>query len=226
MAFLKAIGPPGSPGFLLAVIAASLFVGFIWPRRRKLAGAGLLTVLTGYLLLACPLVVRTLVEALPAPSAAVAPAAPALDALLVFDGDNRRGRVHLAEALLAAAPNAQVIVLGSTLILADMPPELIARLHHLPAANTRDQMAAVRQFSAAHPDHRAAIIVSRLQAPRVARLAARAGLRTAILPAALDAELPGSQWSGPAPNLSALAVGRDALYEHLALWYYGWRGWI
>lgn len=227
MAILKAIGSPGSLGFLITVVAVSLFAGYVWPRRRRLGHFTLLLVLAGYLVLAWPPAVRVLLGTLPAPPATRPGEVAPPDVLIVFDGDNRAGRARLADAMYAASPPPKRLqVLGSSLILEHMSSDLLSRYQYAQAATTREQMLWVQQFVEVHPDARVAIIVSRVQAPRVLRLAARTNLSIPILASALDGELAGETWQGFTPSLVALAASRDALYERLALWYYALRRWI
>lgn len=186
----------------------------------------MLAVIGGYLVLGWPPAARAILDGLPSPAPTVVDDLPSeLDSLVLFDGDNRRGRVRLAEQIIAAASPRAIHVLGSTLILQEMPTSLLAQVVHHPAANTREQMMWVEQFVADGPAARAAIVVSRIQAPRVTRLAARSGLRVPVLASALDVELPAGLWR-LAPGFAALAAGRDGLYEHAAIGYYYWKGWI
>ena len=94
------------------------------------------------------------------------------------------------------------------------------------SANTREQIATVQRFLAHRPDDRTAIVVSRLQMPRVARLARQAGLTLVLVPSPVDTEPPKTGVRVFVPTYTALRVSRDSLYEHTALAYYRWRGWI
>lgn len=227
MSLLKAVGPPGSPGFLLVALAAGVIVGYVWPRKPRLGRAWVVLVLAVYLALSWPPVARLLVESLPHPTPWPAAERPdALQTLIVFDGDNRRGRVRLTEDILATRPPDTVHVIGSHWILDDMTPALRARIvHDARPGNTREQIEWVGRFLGGHPGP-AAIVASRLQAPRVRALLASAGLAVPVLASALDDEpVTGGIWSW-LPAYSTLAISRDALYEHAALAYYRWRGWI
>jgi uncharacterized SAM-binding protein YcdF (DUF218 family) len=226
MGVLKAIGPPGSLGFLLAFIAASLFVGYVWPRRARWARYGVAAILGGYLVMAWPPVARALVNGLPAASIASADTIEQPDVVIVFDGDNRAGRARLAAAIRGESAGVRLLALGSTLILRELPPNLRQVVSHEPAANTREQISRVRRFAAENPAAHPVVIVSKLQAPRAARLAAAANLHAPILAAPLDSDVPASGWWVFLPSLAALAASRDAIYEHAALRYYALRGWI
>jgi hypothetical protein len=92
--------------------------------------------------------------------------------------------------------------------------------------NTREQVAWVARFFAAHPNTRAALVASRLQMPRIAALVFAARLPIVLAPSPIDDEPPMSGWRRWVPTYIALRVSRDAIYEHVALRYYWWKGWI
>ena len=176
--------------------------------------------------------------ALPATANAIAGSLPSLpqtvivpetiNQVAVFDGDNRRGRVRTTRQL-AAANSATVAVLGDrwiadALLEGGFPPARVIETDL--TGTTRDQIAWVQQYEQRAPNARIIIVASRLQAPRVWRLTQRAHLRAAIVASPIDDEPP---VSGPrlwVPTYIALRVSRDALYEHAALVYYRWRGWV
>ncbi len=226
MSLLKAIGPPGSVGFLIFAIAAGLTTSYVWPKHRRLGQAWLVAVLGGYLLLSWPPAARWIVDSLPAPVGAVVGSRDELETLIVFDGDNRRGRVRTLEQAAATTGARTIHVLGSRLILREMNDALRQRITHHPAANTREQVAWVRRWTSGVERGRTTILVSRLQAPRVERLVSAADLMAGVIASPLDAELPTSGVWRLVPSYSALSTSRDALYEHAALIYYRWRGWI
>jgi hypothetical protein len=62
--------------------------------------------------------------------------------------------------------------------------------------------------------------------PRVAALAQTAGLELDLLASPVDQEPPTEGVWRLVPTYLALRVSRDAIYEHAALAYYRWRGWI
>ena len=106
------------------------------------------------------------------------------------------------------------------------PAVLQQMRHHSGPANTREQVLWVERFAADAHARRAAIVVSRVQAARVAALAAREGVTIPIIAAALDREPATSGIWRLLPSYAALCASRDGLYEHAALRYYRWRGWI
>jgi hypothetical protein len=226
MTVLKAIGPPGSLQFFLLAMAVGLAIGFLWPRRRRLGLAWLMTVVGGYALLGWPPVARTILDGLPASVPPVVEYIDALDVLVVFDGDNRRGRVRAVEQIAAATPPGGLHVVGSPLILREMPGTLRERVTHHHAATTRDQIAWVHDLIVRSPTTRIGIVVSRIQAPRTSALSARAVPGVPLIASPLDTELPTTGLRRFLPSYAALCVSRDALYEHAALSYYRWRGWI
>ena len=229
MTVLKAIGPPGSLRFFLLAVAVGLVLGYLWPRRRRLGLAWLIAVVGGYALLGWPPVAQTILDGLPAsvpPVVEHIEALDVLDVLVVFDGDNRRGRARAVEQIAAATSPRGIHVVGSRLILREMPGVLRERVAHHHAATTRDQIAWVHDLVGRSPTTRIGIVVSRIQAPRTSALSARAVPGVPLIASPLDTELPTTGLRRFLPSYAALCVSRDALYEHAALSYYRWRGWI
>jgi len=223
---LKLIGPPGSLGFLAASIAAALVIGYAWPRKPRLAQIWLSMVLGLYLVLSWPPMAALIVGALPA-APGVGSAVQPLDTLIVFDGDNRRGRAQAADLAVRAGAPEVVHVLGSYWIIDRLTPAVIDRMRHHPApANTRQQVEWVERFVTSARPGRVAIVVSRLQAPRVAALAARGAPTVPIIASALDREPATLGIRRLIPSYAALSASRDAIYELAALCYYRWQGWI
>jgi hypothetical protein len=70
------------------------------------------------------------------------------------------------------------------------------------------------------------VVASRLQAPRVWALARAMGLGILVMPSPVDDEPAASGLRAFVPSYLALRVSRDAIYEHVALAYYRWQGWI
>ena len=105
LSIVKPIDAPGSIQFLVLCIALGLVVMFVWPRNRRAGRLWLYFVSVSYLLLGLPLVANTIAGRLPRVPPDHLPRGEPLDALIVFDGDNRRGRVReAAQACRAAAP--------------------------------------------------------------------------------------------------------------------------
>jgi hypothetical protein len=98
--------------------------------------------------------------------------------------------------------------------------------HDLHVGTTLDQIDWVARFIRDQPGARVAVVASRLQMPRVRGLAAARGLDLALLSSPLDDEPATEGWGRFRPSYVALRTSRDAIYEHVALVYYRWRGWI
>jgi uncharacterized SAM-binding protein YcdF (DUF218 family) len=227
MEILKALGASVA---LWIVITGSVLIGmalFVWPRTRRFAKRWLLFVTGAYLAFGLPVVANAIAKGLPRPSLprVVRP----IQTLLVLDGDNRRGRLEVTRAILKADVPSTVWILGSgwlidQLALAGYPP---GRFHHeTESSNTREQVAWVQRFVVANQGTRPALVVSRLQAPRVIALVQAAGLDVAVLVSPIDDEPPVSGWRAWRPSYIALRASRDAIYEHAAYRYYQWKGWI
>jgi hypothetical protein len=152
-----------------------------------------------------------------------------VDALIVLDGDNRRGRLAAAIEEARRWRGAQVTVLGEDWLVDGLIAEGLspARLRQEAApSNTREQMQWVRSHLIANPDLSAALIASRLQMPRVAALADAMAITIALVPSPVDAEPPDRGPRRWIPSYAALRMARDAIYEHTALLYYERKGWI
>jgi hypothetical protein len=106
---------------------------------------------------------------------------------------------------------------------AGVPPQSIRT--YSADKTTFDQMVTVRSMAqSSGPD--ITLVASRVQMPRIAAMARESGLALNLAPAPLDAEPAKSGIRRVLPSLSALAESRDCIYEHAALAYYRWRGWI
>jgi uncharacterized SAM-binding protein YcdF (DUF218 family) len=226
---IKAVGPPGSIPFIALCVLIGIVLAYVWPRNGKLARAWLGFAFIAHAILALPIVANTIAGGLP-PVAVSEPAAlRGLDTLFVLDGDNRRGRTRSAALAAAASPGAAVVVLGGESWLIDALAEAGVRsnriAHEQRPTDTRQQISVLQRMSAEAPGH-TALVASRLQMPRVAALARKTGLTTALIASPIDTEPATSGWRLFIPSYYALRVSRDAIYEHAALAYYARRGWI
>lgn len=229
MFVLKAVGPPGSLTFLALGVALGFICIRVWPRNRRL-GRSWLAVLFGlYVLMGLPLVANAVADRLTQfrPHTDLSGIAR-MDSVIVLDGDNRRGRVRETREFYAAAAPEVVMVSGedwlrAALVEAGIPPQQI--VHETGSANTRDQVVEISQFIASRPGQ-TAVVASRLQMPRLSALLQVAAIPVVLIASPVDIEPP---TRGPrllVPTYSALRLTRDALYEHAAIRYYQWRGWI
>lgn len=224
ISILKVIGGPGSPAFFVLSVAAASALIYFRPRSRTLGRTCLWLLLAGYGVLSLPWTAHVLAESFPAGVVG----SRQFDVLILLGGDNWHGRVWQAQKMFAATRPGQIWVLGEEELLdplhaAGVPGAMIT---HVPGdPTTRTQMLRAARLLAVHHTRSAGIIVSRLQASRVAALAQALGLRVTVIPSPADVEPP---TSGPflfVPSYAALCVSRDALYEHAALAYYRWRQW-
>jgi uncharacterized SAM-binding protein YcdF (DUF218 family) len=227
---LKFIDAPGSIGFFLLWTVLGVLAMYFWPRTRRLKWLWMATIAAAYVLLGTPVVASTIVWLLPAVPLAQLHDSRRIDTLVVFDGDNRRGRVQVAASTFAADAPSAVVVLGieewlvTALVDAGIPAGRVR--HDNSTETTRDQIAALKEICARSPEARVAVIASRLQAPRVDALIRTAGLQVVLLSGPVDDEPPVAGPGRFIPDYLALRMSRDALYEHAALAYYRWRGWI
>lgn len=226
---LKMIGAPGSPGFL--VVAGLLGVAIARTRRGAATVAGVLLALYG--VLAIPVVAIGLADTLgPYEPHATRSAESRLQGvtLVVLGGDNGIARDLEAHRLAVALRPERVVVLGDpgiarTILGTGVPRNRLIEDDGT-AATTRDQIAYLWRLQRLASADRMVVVASRLQMPRVVRLAHARAID--IVPATSDVDNPPPErgWRRWFPSIAALRVSRDAIYEHAALAYYGWRGWI
>lgn len=196
------------------------------PKWRRLGVGWIMTVVGLYLLLALPAVAHGLSARLPVISTP-GPLSP-VTMLIILDGDNRRGRVRAAQSIINSEQPAQVWVLGNRWILNALSEAGIDQKSFQldrSATNTLEQMQQVARLTAS-TNGKVFVIASRLQAPRVAALAAAMATPVIVVPAPVDDEPPTMGVAIYLPSHIALRVSRDALYEHAALLWYARKGWI
>jgi uncharacterized SAM-binding protein YcdF (DUF218 family) len=229
LTIVKAIGAPGSFGFLLVTGIAGLLL-YSRPRFRRLARLWLFTLAMGYFLTSLPVVATAITSLLPDETTSTNFRPHDLDLLIVIEGDNADGRLREASRIYQTVAPVKVVALGggdffNGLVAAGIPRDQITLMQD--DRNTRQQIATVLSLAGAQPKHRVAVVASRLQIPRVAKLArAGGGSDVQMVSSPADTEPPRAGLRTVLPNLAALAVSRDALYEIAALAYYGFRGWI
>lgn len=226
---LKLFGGPGSLRLLALLCAAGLLLRLMCPQRRLLVAAWFTGVFTTYLVLAIPVTAIALEGLLRDPARRELSGTLArLDAMIVLDGDNRRGRLASALSIWHEDSPTTIFVSGEAwiadqLLAADVPPTRLQR--ETRATTTREQIAwACRLYESGH--ERVVIVASRLQARRVRGLIRRCGGRSTVYAAPLDVEPARSGVRQLVPSYAALRLSRDALYEYVALRYYQARGWI
>jgi hypothetical protein len=228
---LKPIDAPGSIPFLLLAGAAGLLIMFVWPRNRRLGRYWFATLALLYVILALPLTARAISPTVPPSLADPRGISPGqLDALVIFDGDNRRGRVTVSRDLFQSAHPPVVWVLGleadwirDELPRVGVPPNVIQA--DFGTGTTRAQLEWVRNRREHIAETRMAIVASRLQLRRVAGMAKAMGLNVRLVSAPVDHEPATYGWRLYVPSYFALRVSRDGLYERAAMRYYQWRGW-
>lgn len=228
LSVLKFVAVPGSLPFLVLCLILGTALHYLWPRHRRWWRRGLFTIGVAYLILSLPVVANALSNRLTGGAPAGAGLAR-LDALIVFDGDNRRGRVAETLRVLQTSPAIDVWVLGDDWMLTPLGSAGIApaKLHYdADTPTTRDQTAWVARFVAAAPQRSVGVIASRLQAPRIDALFKASNLAVTLLPSPLDAEPPTSGIRLFLPSYIGLRTSRDAIYELVAIPYYRWEGWI
>jgi uncharacterized SAM-binding protein YcdF (DUF218 family) len=228
LTLLKFFAAPGTPGFLAMTVAIGLVAMFVWPRNRRLGRLWLIGVAATHIGLAMPVVANAIAEGLPRVPGAASAGASRVNMLIVLDGDNRRGRARIAAEFYAKDP-LTIWVLGDSWIMVPLIESGIPSYRislDTNTATTREQMVRVGQLMAGRPERDTAVVASRLQLPRIAALAAIDHLSVQLVPSPVDIEPPVSGLLRFVPTYVAMRVSRDALYEHAALAYYRWRGWI
>jgi uncharacterized SAM-binding protein YcdF (DUF218 family) len=223
---LKQAATPGSVGF--AIVCAIVWLALMLLTRRSIALAWLLAVVGAHLALSLPAVAVQFAARLP-PRDAIQMKQDHVDTLIVFDGDNRRGRVRTSVQAYGVLHPRYVIVLGevwllNALVAAGMPADRILR-DEAPAT-TREQVAWMARRTLSHPGESVVVVASCLQTPRIAGLIDSAGINAGLFPSPVDEAPVLTGVRRFVPSYLALRISRDAAYEHAAVAYYRWRGWI
>ena len=221
----KAIGGPGSTGFLALGCVVGLLIIYVWPRRRALGRWWLFGLYSSYLVLGVPAIANRLA----APLAFSTVQAGSVDTLMVFGGDNAVGRVQETVRVWRRQAPEEVIVSGEEWFIDRIVEAGVPRARirwDQASATTREQVAYLRTYAATHPRLRIAVICSRLHARRVEALLRSAALAVSVIPAPVDREPSTSGIGALIPTYAGLRVSRDALYERFALAYYERHGWI
>jgi uncharacterized SAM-binding protein YcdF (DUF218 family) len=228
--FVKLVGAPGSLNFLGIATAAGLFAIYVWPRRRAVGRVWILGVFTMYVILGLPVVAGGIAARLPEwRQLAGEGTLHDVETIVVLGGDNARGRVREALRLYRTARPARIIVSGDRWLVDRLAEAGVPRPHlqrERESRTTLDQMAFVERLLAHGDPGRVALVASRLQMPRVAALARARALPVVLVASPVDEEPPAAGAAVFLPRYIALRISRDALYEHAALGYYQWRGWI
>jgi uncharacterized SAM-binding protein YcdF (DUF218 family) len=226
---LKWHATPGSIPFLLACCGFALVLRFAWPRQRRIARAWLAAVFGTYLLISLPFVANAIAAALPPLRSSVVQPGQPVGTLVAFDGDNRRGRVAESKRVYDLTKPKTVWIVGNAWMWDAMwksgvPYNSIKHADN--AVTTREQALWVRRFMAGPHDEPVVILASRLQMPRVEALAEAEGVNVLLAPSPVDDEPATTGLWKFIPTYFALRISRDAIYEHAALRYYRWNGWI
>jgi hypothetical protein len=190
----------------------------------------LLAVGCTYLVLSLPFIANLIAGSLPAAPSVARPASPGpVDLLVVMDGDNRRGRARAGIEVNRAASPREVWVLGDGWLIEELSAGGVPRnriFHDAFLPTTRDQLASLTALVARRPGWTVAVIVSRLQAARMVLLLEQSHLFVRLIQSPVDVEPATTGALAFVPTYYATRISRDAIYEHAALRYYRWRGWI
>jgi len=226
---LKWIGVPGSIPFLGACSAIGLVCIYVWPRHRRIGRTWLAAVYGLYLVLGLPVTCNTIIRRLPQAPPPANVTKGTVDTVFVLGGDNRRGRIAETLRLYESAAPRRVFLSTERwelerLLEAGVPRERI----HIDgsARNTREQIEQLKALRHASPPGGIVVVASRLQMPRVAALIDAARLDVTLAPSRIDDEPPVSGAWSYVPSYISLRASRDALYEHAAITFYEYRGWI
>jgi hypothetical protein len=192
LSVVKFIGPPGSIPLLLLSLGGGWLLLRRAPRWRRFARAWLALVTLAYVTLAVPVTAHAIAGRLPAVLSADPRSLGPLDTIVVFDGDNRVGRVTIAARLAQTSPRARIVVLGQKWLvrrLTAMGVEESRFSRDEGPPTTRAQMDWLTEH-AGSLGPRTAIIVSRLQLPRVVAIAQSRGQSVTAVASPVDIEPP------------------------------------
>jgi len=226
---VKLIGAPGSITFFIVAASAGLLIWWLRPSLRRFARIWLVALTATYGLLGMPVVAAAIANQLPHLAPVPDSALAQVDRLVIFDGDNRRGRARMAISLVQAHHPREVYVLGMGWLVEALDTGGVPRYsirHDVRPTNTLEQVQVLAALESAHAVARTIVVVSRLQAPRTRALLDASGSTALIVASPIDTEPPTDGAITLVPTYTALRVSRDAIYEHFALWFYRWKGWI
>jgi uncharacterized SAM-binding protein YcdF (DUF218 family) len=231
MLFLKTVLLPGTFAFalLVGVVAALLMCRSGLSRRVGAALAAL--VAAGYLVLALPYTAGRLSAPLrqfgrlPETSQA-----GDVSAILLLTGDSTHARFSEALRLSRILQDAPVIVSGSISGTTTLRDDLVAEglspariIVESASDTTRQQAVNVAALVQSRRLGRVVLVASAIHMPR-ALAVFRANGVDAVPSASPTRSITGLPRFRPARE--ALRLSRESAYEHVALAYYRWRGWI
>jgi len=230
MSVAKWIGGPGSIGFFVLCSALGLVMAGFGGRTRRMARAWLGSVLIVYLLASLPLVSSVCSESLPRYTP-LWEGGPAMDddILVVLSGDNALGRARETQRVLSAFAPRCVLVSGSPWFVRMIVDAGVARDRlqlDESASTTREQIAKLETWAKNCGVRRVVLIASQLSMPRISALIPQLRVPVVLVASPLDSSPATHGIRKIIPSFTALAVTRDAVYEHVALAYYRWRRWI
>jgi len=226
---LKFFFVPGSLTFLFLCLAFCWALGRWVPSARRVRNVLVVVLVSSYFVLSLPVVATRIAATLPGNAAAETRITSQPTRLIVFDGDNRRGRAAVTLAYYQAGSVKELWLLGDDWLVDELVAKGIPRSeirHEDAAPTTRDQVQRAAKLATLPGVERTAIVVSRLQAARAAALLRASGFDAAVLAAPIDDEPPTRGIGAWVPRYIGLRVSRDAIYELAALRYYRYKGWI
>jgi hypothetical protein len=222
----------GGPGFLFGIVLA-FALGVIVARRsrryRLVAWIWAAVVSSLTIVLALPVVAQAIASRLPPAPNDDRPCVGRFETLIVFDGDNRRGRLAEALHLWHRDSPRLIIVSGGEwlveeLVAAGVPQRAVHQDDS--ASTTREQVEWLGGFRAVGDACDVRVVASELQMPRVAALVRMQRLPVSLHAAPVDSPVPTGRFRQFIPSYAALRVSRDALYELAAIHHYRREGWL
>jgi len=226
----KAIGSPGSIGFLILCGAIGVFMLSLGPRWRRIGWGWMIFVLIVYAVAALPIVSLGLAARLPPFSPVWQPDQSGKgDIVVVLSGDNPWGRARETRRVLDATTPRCVLVSGSPwfvrMVMAAGVPRDRLTVDNT-TSTTREQIGKLGAWAEKCGAERVVLIASSLSMARVGALAATTGVPVVLAPSPLDEPPVSAGFRLGIPSYRALRLTRDALYEHMALAYYRRSRWI
>jgi uncharacterized SAM-binding protein YcdF (DUF218 family) len=229
ISIFKAIGGPGSIGFL--AVCCALGLGLRAAGASRLGRAWLLAVYILYVIAGMPIVANA-IAGITSPYHRLPELTDvrSADLVIVLHGDNVMGRIRETKRVVdAVSGSVSVLVCGDrdfadAVVRGGVASDRI--LLDSPASNTFEQIVNVSRFVREHNVRHPVLIASRVQMPRIAALLRAARMNASLVPAAIDVEPPTSGIRAFVPVYTGLRVTRDSIYELFALQYYANRGHI
>jgi uncharacterized SAM-binding protein YcdF (DUF218 family) len=220
---------PGSLAFLILGLAAALLVLLIVPRWKRGTVRGLLVLSSFYIVLSLPVVANRLADGLDRyPPLMRAEEARDASAVVLLHGDHQSARLRETLRLYKLLNPRWIVVAAQASDLRDslrysVPPDQI--LWEARGRTTREQAVNLARMLDTKHITRVVLVASPIHMRRALGACRMAGIDAVPgVSARPHAGMPRGM-RGLVPQIGALTLSTESLYEYLALYMYKHRGW-